>query len=154
MAWDGAEAVPGVAAGGDDGVVGVEDAGVEEVVFEELPQILDRVELRAVGRQWQQADVVGHAQPLGAMPASLVEDHHGVGIHSDLGRDLGQMQVHGRGLDQREDERGGPLARRAHGREAVGGGEALVLGLPRPAATACPLAGQLALLADAGLVLT
>ena len=37
----------------------------------------------------------GHAQRLGAMPASLVEDHHGMGIRGDLGRDLGQMQVHG-----------------------------------------------------------
>ena len=39
----------------DDGVVAVEDAGVEEVVLEELPQILDRIEFGAVGRQWQQA---------------------------------------------------------------------------------------------------
>src|SRR4029453_1674172 len=44
LAWDGAEAVPSVAAGGDDRLVAVEDAGVEEVVLEELPQILDRVQ--------------------------------------------------------------------------------------------------------------
>ena len=112
----------------------------------------------------------GHAQRLGAVPAGLVEDHHGVGIGGDLGRDLGQMQVHGRGVDMGQDERGGPLARRAHRGEEVGGRVALVLGLRgrsrraqhrqrrcsvcRSGRVARPRAGQLALLADPALVLT
>ena len=153
LARYGAEPVPGVAAGGDDGVVGLEDAGVEKVVLEELPQVLDRVELGAVGRQRQERDVVGHAQRPGAMPAGLVEDDHGVGIRGHLGGDLGQVQVHRRGVDIGQDERRGALACRAHRGEEVGGGVPLVLGLPRPAATARPLPGQLALLADPALVL-
>ena len=60
---------------------------------EELPQILDRVELRAVGRQRQQREVVGDAQGLGAVPARLVEDDDRVAVGGDVLADLGQMQA-------------------------------------------------------------
>jgi len=76
-----------------------------------------------------------------------------MGVRGHLGRNLGQMQVHGRGVDIGKNERGGLLGRRANGGEDVGSRVALVLGLPRPAAPARPLPGQLALLADPALVL-
>jgi hypothetical protein len=63
------------------------------------------------------------------------------------------VQVHRRGVDIGQDERGGALAGRAYRGEEVGGGVALVAWLPRPAAAARPLPGQLALLADPALVL-
>ena len=72
------------------------------------------------------------------MPAGLVEDHHGVGIRGDLGRDLGQVQAHRRGVDLGKNERSGPLAGRAHRGKDVGGGVPLILGLARSATTACP----------------
>ena len=42
--------VPSVAAGGDDAVVAFEDALREVVLAEELPDVFDRVQFRAVGR--------------------------------------------------------------------------------------------------------
>ena len=153
LAGDGAEAGPGIAASGDDRVVGVEAPGVEEVVLEELPQILDRIELRAVGWQRQEGDVVRHPQGVGGVPAGLIEDDDGMGIGRDVGRDLGEVQVHGRGVDVRKDQGGGRLGRRADGGEDIGGGVALVARLPRPAAAARPLPRQLALLADPGVPL-
>ena len=61
-----------------------------------------------------------------------------MGVGGHLGRDLGQMPVHGRGVDIGKNQRGGLLARRANGGEDVGGRVASVLGLPRPAAPARP----------------
>ena len=87
------------------------------------------------------------------MPSGLVEDHHGVGVCGNLGRDLGQMQVHGRGVDIGQDEGRSPAAGRAHRSEDVGGLITLVARLMRPGAAASPLAGQGALLADPAFVL-
>ena len=50
------QAVPGVAAVVEDILVGCEDAVRQPVVAHELPHVLDRVELGALGRQWQQRD--------------------------------------------------------------------------------------------------
>ena len=108
-----AQAVPGVAAGVDDGLVAGEDQSVEEVMPEELPQIFDRVEFRAVGRQRQQREVVGDAQGLGAVSARLVEDDDRVAVGGDVLADLGQMQAHGFGVDGGQYERGGGTAARA-----------------------------------------
>jgi hypothetical protein len=63
------------------------------------------------------------------------------------------MQAHGFGVDRGQDERGGGTAARANRAEQVGRLMALVPGLARSGATRGPLPGQLALLADAGLVL-
>ncbi len=67
--------------------------------------------------------------------------------------DLGQMQAHGLGVDDGQDERGGSTAAGADRAEQVGRLMALVPGLTRTGATRRPLSGELALLADAGLVL-
>ena len=99
-------------------------------MLEELPEIFDRVQLRAVGRERQQGEVLGHQQGPGAVPAGLVEDDHGMGLGVDLTGDLGQMQVHGRGVDLRQDQGSGLFGRRANGGEDIGGGIALVLVLP------------------------
>ena len=60
--WLSEEAVPGVAAGLDDGGVVLPNLEAEPVLAEILPDVLDGVELRAVGRQWQQDDVGWHDQ--------------------------------------------------------------------------------------------
>ena len=107
-------------------------------MLEELPEVLDRVEFRAVGRQRQEREAIRDQQGVGAVPAGLIEDDDGMGIGRDVGRDLGEVQVHGRGIDVREDQSGGLLGRRADGGEDIGGGVALVARLPRPAAAARP----------------
>ena len=76
-----------------------------------------------------------------------------MGLGGDLTGDLGEMQVHGLGVDAWENQGGGLLGLRANGGEEVGGGVALVSGLSRSAAASCPQTGQRALLADPGLIL-
>ena len=58
MQIDGEE-VPRVAAGIDDVVAGVEDDYGELVGAQAGPDVPDRVQFRAVGRQGQQQEVVG-----------------------------------------------------------------------------------------------
>ena len=67
------ESVPGVAAVVEDIVVGCEDSVREPVVADELPDVLDRVELGRPGRQRQESDIFGNLEILGAMPTGLVE---------------------------------------------------------------------------------
>jgi hypothetical protein len=83
----------------------------------------------------------------------MVEDDDGMRIGGDVAGDLGEMQVHGLGVDLRQHQRGGLLGCGTGGGEQVGCLVALVARLPRPATAACPLSGQLALLTDPGLVL-
>ncbi len=52
------ELVPGLAAEGEDFVIGFEDPVGEPVVAHELPDVLDRVQFGRSGRQWQQGYVV------------------------------------------------------------------------------------------------
>jgi hypothetical protein len=63
------------------------------------------------------------------------------------------MQVHGLGVDLRQHQGGGLLGCGTGGGEQVGRLVALVARLSRPGSPSRPLAGQLALLADPGLVL-
>ncbi len=77
------ELVPGLAAERDDVVVGLEDAVRELVVTHELPDILDRVELRRTGRQRHEGDVVGDGELGGHVPPGLIDDHHRMGARID-----------------------------------------------------------------------
>ena len=47
------------------------------------PQPLDRVEFRRVGRQEDEAEVFGHHQIAGGMPARLVHQHHAMRAGGD-----------------------------------------------------------------------
>ena len=60
--WLIGEAVPGEAAVVEDVVVGFEDAVRQPVIAHELPDVLDRVELGAFGRQRHEGDVGGNDQ--------------------------------------------------------------------------------------------
>src|SRR3712207_8275779 len=50
-----------IAAGRHDGLVAVPHAVAEPVLAQALPYVLDRVQLRRIARQREQADVVRHA---------------------------------------------------------------------------------------------
>jgi len=52
-----------------------------------VPNPLDRIEFRTVRRQLQQRDISGYYKSLAAVPAGAIEDHHGMGIGSDLAAD-------------------------------------------------------------------
>jgi hypothetical protein len=78
----------------------------EEAFAQVEPDPLDRVELRAVGRQRQEGDGVGHAEPVRHVPAGLVEEEDGVYAGLELLGEVRQEHLHaGRGgLGQGERE--------------------------------------------------
>ena len=84
---------------GDDVVVALEDPVREPVVAQELPDVLDRVELGRARRQGQDGDVPGHDEGAGEVPAGPVEDEDGVGVRRHHGADLGEVLLH-RGVSQ------------------------------------------------------
>lgn len=108
-------------------LVSVEYAVGEVVLSEELPDILDGVELWRVGRQVKEADVGREAQPAtGLMPSGAVEDDDGMAVGCDVAGDLDEMQVHGVGIGMRQDEGGTDVAVGADGAEEIGPLVALV----------------------------
>jgi hypothetical protein len=110
--------------------------------------------LGAVGRQRQQADVVGDLQASAAlMPSGSVQDDDGVGAWGDPSADLGQMQGHGFGVDIGQHQAGADASGGADGAEQIGPAIAAVAGRGWTAAALGPDAAQRALLADPGLVL-
>jgi len=98
------EAVPSIAAVIDEIVVRAEDAVGQPVVAHELPDVLDGVQFRALGRQGHQRDVGRHVEMVGHVPAGLVEDDDGMCTGRDLGSDLGEVQVHRFGIAGGHDE--------------------------------------------------
>src|ERR1700751_6166148 len=95
------------------------------------------------------------------VPTGTIEDHHGMGISSDLAADLAEVMVHRDGIADRHDQRRRPRpapgqALPCDGQTApntIGRGEAEVLWCRWPATGLPPHPGQGVLLADARLVL-
>lgn len=58
---------------------------------EELKKIFDRVQLRRIGWQEEQRDVVGEIEVIGGMPSCLIEDDDGMGASRDLRTDFVEM---------------------------------------------------------------
>ena len=87
------------------------------------------------------------------MPAGLVDQEHGVGAGRDGRGDLRKVEVHRLGVAGGQDQGCALALFRADGAEDVGGSGALVTGRAWARAALRPPAGDLVLLADAGLVL-
>ena len=85
-------------------------------------------------------------------PPRLINDDDGMGTCRDLGADFVEMQVHGFGIGRGEKQSRWPAGFRPGCGERLGGLVALTLGVPRPAAPACPPAGRLAFLTDPGFL--
>ena len=147
------EFVPGLAAVVDDVVVGLEDAVGQPVVAHELPDVLDRVELGALGGQRDDADVFRHFELASGMPSGLIHQHDGMGSRCDGERYFGEVQSHGFGIAEGQNEPG-PLAKvRAYRAKDVGRLRPLVLGRRRPGSSPRPAPRDLVFLAHPGLVL-
>ena len=83
----------------------------------------------------------------------MIHQHNAVCTWFDSKRNLRQVQRHGLGVAEGEDQ-ACPLAKlRTDGTEDVGRFRSLVLGCRRPAAALGPAPGDLVFLADPGLVL-
>ena len=82
-----------------------------------------------------------------------VEHEDGMAPGCDAAADLGEVQVHGLGIDVGEDQRRSEVACGADGAEQIGPIVTLVAGRSGPTAALCPDAGQRALLANPGFVL-
>src|SRR4051794_4624727 len=128
--------------------VGLEDAVREPVLAHELPDVLDRVQLRALGRQRHEGDVWRDDQALREVPSGLVEEKHGVGSWRDRPCDLGKGQVHGLGVAGGPDQGRALALSRTDRAEDVGRGGTLIVGRRRPGAAPRPAPGDLVLLAD------
>jgi len=137
----------------DDVVIGFEDSVGEPIGADELPEVLDGIELRAPRRQGQERDVVGNQELVGHVPAGLVEQEDGMGAGGDGLGDLDQVQAHALGGAARQDQAGALALFRADGAVDVGGSGALVLQGDGPGAALGPAPGDLVLLPDPGLVL-
>ena len=79
------ELIPGLAAEGDDIVVGFKNPVVEPVAAHELPYVLHGVQFGRSWRQGQEGDVGRDGELVGGMPSGLVEDENGVGARRHLG---------------------------------------------------------------------
>jgi hypothetical protein len=145
--------VPGVTAVIDDIVVGFEDAVREPVVAHELPDVLDRIELRASGWQRHERDVFGHDQFGRAVPSGLIEQDDGVCAGRDVEGDLFEMHAHGLAVALGHDNAGSLAFSRADRPEDPCRGTTLILRRTGAGATPCPAPGELGLLADTGFVL-
>ncbi len=138
---------------GDNVVVSFEDTVGEPIVAQELPDVLDRVQLGRARRQRQERDVLGYNERPGEMPSRLVEDEDGMRVPCDHGADLEEMRLHRPGVAERHDETGAFALGRADRPEEIGPGGALVMRPPRPGSPSRPSPGELVLLADPRLVL-
>lgn len=137
----------------DDVVVGGEDAVRQPVVAHELPDVFHRVELGALRRQGDDADVVRHGELAGHMPACLIHQHGSMGTRGDHQRYLGKVQRHCFGIADGQDQPGALSFLRADRPEDVGRPGALILRSRRPRTAPGPAPRDLVFLTDAGLVL-
>ena len=98
----------------DDGVVGRKDSVLEPVIAHELPDVLNRVQFRALGRELHDRDVIRHDQVLRRVTARLIYGPRAVFAQRHPGRDLHQMQTHRLSVSPRQNGPGRLLWRDRH----------------------------------------
>jgi hypothetical protein len=125
----------------------------EEAFLEVEPDALDRIEFGRVGRQRNQGDVGRNGEVVGAMPASLIENHHRMFVVSDGFCKAVEKDLHRRRIGIGHHQREGVVRARLYGGEDVGEGKAPVAKPRRPLPALPPDMADAALLADARLIL-
>ena len=108
--------------------MGGEDPVRQPVVAQELPDIFNRVKLGAFRRQRNDADILGHFQLSGHVPSRLIHQQYTVGTWFDGQRYLRQVQRHGVGIAEGQDQASALAKLRADGAKDVGRFGPLVLG--------------------------
>ena len=83
------EGVPGIAAVVEQVLVGCEHTVGEPIVAHELPEVLDRVQLGALGWQGHEGDVGWHDETMRQVPSSLVKEENSMPVWCDLRGNLG-----------------------------------------------------------------
>jgi hypothetical protein len=136
----------------EDDLIGGEDPVRQPVLAQELPDILDRVEVGSLGRKRHERDVVGDHQPLRLMPTRLVEQDDRVSAGRDGLRNLAEVQAHRLGGAAGKDQTGALAFSRADRPEDVGGLGSQVAWCAGPCAPSGPAASDFVLLPDPGLV--
>ena len=93
----------------------------------ELPDVFDRVEFGALGRQCDDADVGGHLEFACHVSSGLIHQHDRVRPRCDGERDFGEVQCHGLGVAEGQDQPGALAVFRTDCAEDIGRLRALVL---------------------------
>ena len=70
----------------------------------QMLDIFDRVEFRTFWRQRNDADIIGYFQLPGHVPSGLIHQQHAVGTWFDSERYLHQVQRHGLGITEGQDQ--------------------------------------------------
>lgn len=112
---------------GDDIVIGFEDAVGEPVFAHEEPEVLNRIELGRLGRQWQDRDVGRHDKVVRHVPPRLVHDEDGMRIIGHVSGDFSQVLGHGVGITPGHDQRSRLSELGADGTEDIGRAGSLVM---------------------------
>ena len=136
----------------DEVVVAGEDPVGEPVLTQELLDVLLCIELRALRRQRDDADVGGHLELRGRVPSRLIQPQCGVTTRRDFGGDGGELEVHRLGSAPWQDQPDGFSLRRTDSTENIGRCGAEIPGSRGPRAASCPAARDLVLLAEASFV--
>lgn len=111
-----------------DDVAGRGKDTVGQPVFtKKLPDVFLDVQLRGLGRQGQEGNVVWNDEFLCRVPTGLIEEHDGVGAGSNGAGDFGEMHGHGFDRAAGQDHRRRLALGWTDGPEEVGRGCALVL---------------------------
>jgi hypothetical protein len=129
-------------------VIGLEDAVRQKVGAQELPDLLDGVQLRRTRRQQDRRDVLRPDEIAGDVPARTVEQQHGMGALGDVERYLVDVELHRLGVGPRQREACADASLRADRAEEIRAFVALVGGLAGPRSPARPLPQDTDLLAD------
>jgi hypothetical protein len=116
----------------DDVVEGREDAVREPVIAHELPDVFGGVEFGRARRQEDDRDVRRPVEPVGDVPARLIDEEEGVRVRGDGERYLVEMQAHRLGVAERQDQARGLALGRADRAEDVGRAGPLIVRRRRP----------------------
>ena len=143
---------PVVAAVVDDGVVGPEDVVGQPVVAHELPDVLLRVQLRALRRECDDGDGVRRHEASRQVPSCLGDQQSGMVARLHLGGDGRKMQRHRLGVTPGQDQARAFAIFGADSAKDGGGRGALIFRRRWSGAAPRPAPGDLVLLANPGLV--
>jgi hypothetical protein len=136
----------------DDVASRLENPVRQPVVAHKLPNVLLRVQLRALRRQRNQSDVRRNHKLARGVPTGLIDQQRGVSAGRDGCGDLGKVQAHGGGIASRQHQGSSLALLGADGAENVRRGGALIPRRRWPRATQRPAAGDLVLLPNPRLI--